>query len=253
VNKQPGLAALYVDAGREATSGLRRNWPILFGSAGLVVLLLIVHAIFGQLGLAGGMIAGMAEVAILALHYSWLAATVDRERLTWRNLRDFDYTMFFTVISVGFIFFVVQFVASSLLQGLDQTPLLFLGLGLVVVFNAIPEVIIVERIEGVAALGRAAEFTRRHAFAWFVPLAVLSLPFLLPRGTIGSAGLEGLVLELANLNPLVPGVAVMHPLRILLDQVGALFPVLLIPLVIVVANWYTLFRVCLFRRLARLG
>jgi len=251
VSSRQGIGAIYLEAGREATSGLRRNWRILFGSAGLVVILGVVHMIFANLGLAGGMIAGMAEVAVLALHYSWLAATVDRERLGWKALVEFDYTMFFTVISFGFIFFLVQFVASSLLQGLDQTPLLFLGLGLVVVFNAIPEVIIVERIEGIPALGRAAEFTRQHALAWFAPLAALSVPFLLLLGVGGSAGLESLVLQLAGLNPLVPGLAVVTPLQILVDRIGLSSPLFLIPVVIVVANWYTLFRLCLFRRLAR--
>lgn len=252
MNNRPALRTVYLAAAREATRGLKRNWRILFGSVGLVALLGLAYAVFGNLGIAGGMIAGMAEVAILALHYSWLAATVDRERLSWRGLLEFDWGMFFTVISVGFIFFVVQFLAGSLLHGLDQTPLLFLGLGLFLVFNAIPEVVIVERIEGLPALGRAAEFTREHALAWFLPLGVLLLPSVPLFGGGGTETLQSMVLSLAQLNPLVPSLAVPLTIKTVLSQLGAVSYLIYLPLVIVIANWYALFRVCLFRQLARL-
>lgn len=236
------LLALYRAAAYEATQGLRRNWPILIGSIVLAILIIVIRNTFGSLGIAGGMLVGMAQVAVLSLHYSWLAATVEREKLSLRSLLGFDYGMFFTVISVAFVFFIIQFVAGSLLQGIDKTFLLFLGLGLAFVFNAIPEVIIVERIESMPALGRAAEFTRDHALAWFLPLVFLLLPALMQSYDV-------VLISLASIDPLSPALIVPLPIAALLG--GTVTPILTLALSIVVANWYMLFRINLFKKLSR--
>jgi len=238
------LGALYWESALEASHGLRRNWPILIGSVALMVLIIAIRNAFGSLGMAGGMLVGMAQVAVLSLHYSWLAATVEREKISLRELTQFDFSMFFTVISVAFIFFLIQFVAGSLVQGLDKTILLFLGLGLVIIFNAIPEVIIVERIESMPALGRAAEFTREHAIAWFLPLVVILSPALLHS-------YELVLVSLANTDPLSPALLVPLAVTALLAKLGTASPLVAIPLIIVAANWYMLFRINLFKRLAR--
>jgi hypothetical protein len=238
------LKTLYVECAQEATRGLKRNWPILLGSVGLALLIVAIRGVFGSLGVAGGMLVGMAQVAVLSLHYSWLQSTVEKEKLSFRALLDFDYSMFFTVISVAFIFFLIQFVASSLLQGLDKTILLFLGLGLIVIFNAIPEVIIVERIESVPALGQAAEFTREHALAWFLPLVALLLPAAVQS-------YELVLVTLASTDPLSPALIVPLPIAALLGALGIHASALILVLTVVLANWYMLFRIHLFKRLAR--
>lgn len=191
------------------------------------------------------MVVGMAQVAILSLHYSWLAATVDREKLSFRALLEFDYGMFFTVISVAFIFFLIQFIVGSLVQGLDRTILVLLGFGLVVIFNAIPEVIIVERIESMPALGRAAEFTREHALTWFIPLIVLLLPALM-------LSYELVLVTMASIDPLSPALIVPLAVESMVGQVGSGAAVLTLPLTVILANWYMLFRINLFKRLSRM-
>lgn len=243
MNRAP-LISLYLTAGREAASGLRRNWPILIGSIALAALIIAVRSIFGSMGIAGGMVVGMAQVAILSLHYSWLAATVEREKLTIRSLTEFDYGMFFTVISVAFIFFLIEFIVGSLVQGLDRTIPILLGFGLVVIFNAIPEVIIVERIESMPALGRAAEFTREHALEWFLPLVILLLPALL-------LSYELVLVTVATIDPLSPALIVPLAVDALVRQIGVGAALLTLPLTVVVANWYMLFRINLFKRLSR--
>jgi len=237
--------ALYVESAREATRGLIRNWIILPGSLAAFVALQILVGLLSPFGIAGGMVAGMIQIALLSLYYSWLHDTSDRDRLSWRGLLQFDYGMFFTILSVAFIFFIVQFLVRHLIQGMNANEiLLFLQLGIVIIFNAIPEVIIVDRMESTPALGQAATFTRENWIEWFLPLVVVTAPLLLLNP-------YAVLIKLASTEPLLPAMVVAEAtITAARFSLGGAGTYLGIALGITLATWFMLFRIHLYRELS---
>ena len=188
------------------------------------------------------MIAGMIQIALLCYFYSWIAGTVQKERLGFRDLLEFDYGLFFNIISVAFIFFIVQFLLQTLTQGLDADFLLLcVQLGIVLVFNAIPEVIYLHRIEGGYALSEAARFTRDNWIEWYLPLLIVILPWLLGHP-------HSVLLSLSRSDPLLPPFIVMK--GIMISYSGSVFAIGLPIVALLVATWFMLFRGHLFQALA---
>lgn len=237
------LLALYKDTAKSATNDLLRNPSIIIGSLAAGALFWVALSLFGGLGFAGGMIVGMIQVALVSLYFSWLAATIDRERLGFRDLWSFDYGMFFTVLSVGFVIWIAQFLLQSFITSADQAWILQLfGLSVVLVFNCIPEIIYLQRIESIPALTAAAQFTQRYWIEWFLPFLVLTLPWLTadPTAVLLSFGLS---------DPLLPATTVIMAVQTALMRVGLDLGFLGLALGAVVANWYMLFRGNLFKSL----
>ena len=86
---------MYADAAREATTGLLRNWPILLGSVALSIVFIILARLIAPLGGGGalspaGFVLGLAMIAFVSLYYSWIAETVAKGRITFRDLIQFD-------------------------------------------------------------------------------------------------------------------------------------------------------------------
>lgn len=235
-------ALIYADSVKLAAKGLVRNWPILLGSVALFYLFVFSSAFFSQFGFAGGMIAGLIQIAMLTYYYSWIAATVQKERLSFKDLVEFDYSLFFNIISVAFIFFIVQFLLQMLTQGMDADFLLMcVQLGLVLVFNAIPEVVYQHRIESTYALSEAARFTRDNWIEWYLPLLLVILPWLLSNP-------NSVLLTLSSSDPLLPPFIVMK--GVMISYSTSVFSAALPVLALIVATWFMLFRGFLFQALA---
>ncbi|MBN8547992.1 MAG: hypothetical protein J0M12_01615 [Deltaproteobacteria bacterium] len=233
---------MYWDCASLAAKGLARNWPILPGCVLLFMLYNFSSAFFSQFGFAGGMIAGMIQIALLCYFYSWISSTVQKERLTFKDLPEFDGGLFFNIISVAFIFFIVQFVLQQLTQGLDAKFLLMcVQLGIVIVFNAIPEVIYLHRIESTYALSEAARFTRDNWIEWFAPLLLVLAPVLL-------ASPLSVLLMLAHSDPMLPPFIVVT--GVLNSNFGQATAFLLPLLALLIAIWYMVFRGHLFQALS---
>lgn len=240
------LLSIYATCARESTSQLLRNWIIIPASLASFVIFSLILGLFGQLhlGLAGGLIAGLIQIALLTLYYYWLSETVDRQRLHWKELIQFDHALFSGIINVGFIFFIVELLVQSFAQSMTSFPLLTLVTFVFsIVFNPVAEVIQQRRGDGLAALQEAYTFTLENWIEWFVPFVLMLLPWILisPAGPLAA---------LSQTNPLLPAA----PLVWGAQQVGtylggysATLPALLAG--VVLANWFMIFRALLFRRL----
>lgn len=233
---------IYADSAQLAAKGLVRNWPILIGCVALFYLFTFSSQFFGQFGFAGGMIVGMIEIALLCFYYAWISSTVQKERLRFSDLVHFDYSLFFNIISVAFIFFIVQFVLQSLTQGLDaKFPLLCVQLGIVIVFNCVPEVIYLHRIESGYALSEAARFTRDNWIEWYLPMLLVILPWLVTNPI-------SVLVSLSISDPLFPPLIIIK--GVVISYAGSVFASGLPILALLVATWFMLFRGHLFQALA---
>jgi hypothetical protein len=116
--------------------------------------------------------------------------------------------------------------------------LLCVRLGLVLIFNAVPEVIHQRRYDGLTALIYAANFTRANWIEWFLPLLVLVLPVLiiLPSYFLG---------VLASTEPLLPALVIVHSWEPLGYYAGSVMSLT----GLVLGNWFMLFRAQLFNEL----
>ncbi len=247
--RQFGLATLemYRDSAVQASRDLARNWPILVGSIALYIVyslsLRILQDLGGGLGFAAGMIAGMIQIALLTLYYSWISQSIDRERLRLEALVQFDYGLFFNIISVAFVLFIAQFLLGQLTAGLDASSfLLCVQLGIVLVFNAIPEVIHLNRIESTFALAEAAKFTRDNWIEWYLPLLLVISPWLFYNA-------YSVLLVLAQSDPLLPPFVIVQGASIVALYSNSLTQWALPVIALVVANWFMLFRAHLFKSL----
>lgn len=234
------VLAAYRRAATQATRGIIKNWILLIASLVAYLIFLVSATLFSNFGMAGGFLVGIVQILLLTAFYSWIYDTIQNERLTWSELYRFDYSMFSSLISVAFIFFIVQFIAQSMIAGLgDPKFLLFLNLGLVFLFNAIPEVLVVHRSESIPALTEALEFTRDKLIPWFIPLLIILIPWLFYAPSL-------LVVVFAKSDPLLPAAAIFSLVSSLISvtYLDTAFGVL-------VAVWFTLFRMELFRELSR--
>jgi len=231
----------YQGAAVEASRGFVRNLWVLVLSALAYVVLGFATRLFAPFGMAGGMVLGLLQLALLTYFYSWIAAAVDRARVDWSNFHEFDGALFLRLMSVAFIFFAVSFVLQTFAMGqtAGMVPL-FLGLTIAFMFNAIPEVVVLNEEESIGALQYAFGFARDHFFGWFIPLLLMIAPLLVysPENTL---------LLFAQSDPLLPALLIFKTLLISLGF--SELSLVAVPLAVAGTVWCTLFRMHLFRSL----
>ncbi|MBX7144522.1 MAG: hypothetical protein K1X79_08745 [Oligoflexia bacterium] len=237
------LWTVYCDSARQATRGLRQNPTIIIGSIAAFFAFSLAIRIFGPMGFAGGMILGLCNVALISLYYSWIASTVERDKLNFGELWKLDSSMFFTVLSVAFVLWIITFIVQSLIQGLDVAWILQLvQLGMVLLFNCLAEVIYLNRVESLPALTEAARFTQDNWIEWYLPLLVLIMPLLI------LSPLQ-VLLSFSSSEPLLPSLTIVVSTSALAGSSSWPTQLLTIFLGVVLANWYMLFRAHLFKAL----
>lgn len=227
----------------EATKSLRRNWIIIPASFAASVIFFVAYSLLGGIGFAGGLFIGLLQIALISLYYSWISETINREKLKLKDIVVFDYSLFSTTISVAFILFIAQFIISSLINGLGVDWIMsILGLAILLLFNALPEVIYVHRYEGMYALGQAERFTRENWIEWYLPFVVLLAPL------IAINPIQVLDM-LSGIDALLPAMPLVHVAFLLFPPYGT--GALLLGLLVGVSflNWFMLFRGVLFKEL----
>lgn len=231
----------YSAAAKDAAHMLFKNWIILVGSLAAFFAFLLIAPLVAPLGIAGGFLLGLFQLVFLTLYYHWIASSVRRTKLRWSDLIEFEPPLFFTILSVAFLIFVVEFILQSLTRGLHlEWVVACAQLAIFFAFNALPEVIMIRRIESLSAFASAWEFIRDNLIEWYIPLLVLLSPLLLL-----SMQPELLLLVLGQSEPLLPVLAVVQSYQFL--SVGSLSLVSLLGLL--VGTWFMLFRGFLFLEL----
>jgi hypothetical protein len=169
---------------------------------------------------------------------------VSRERLLFKGLYQLDVGLFSSVINTAFILFIGKFLVSLFAQapGLEWIMVL-VQFGLVIVFNALPEVLYVQKYEGVAALQESLDFIKRNWIEWFLPLLLIAAPWIL-------ISTDMLLFLIAKMDELLPATIVFHITRVFsaayLNNLGVVGSFLSYFLALVLFVWFMLFRGFLF-------
>ncbi len=235
--------AMYVDCAVKAAQGLKKNWLLLVASVLAYLVFQFAAQLLFPFGMAGGMILGLVEIAFLTMYYSWIARTIQREKLKAHNFKEFDTSMFFSLISVSFIIWMVEYVVGlSAIPSGNSMMVSFVRLGIVILFNALPEVIYINRMESIPALQESASFTIRNWIEWYLPFALIIFPWLL-------SSLDVVSLVLSQTHPLLPVLMVVTSPALLLRASSEIAALGVTLLGVALANWFMLFRGHLFMAL----
>ncbi len=242
-----GTLQSYGRSAKGATSALIRNWQLIPASVAAFVFFTFMIAILSQagLGLAGGFIAGLIQIALLTLYYHWIRQTAGRERLTRQELIFFDYSLFSAIINVGFIFFIAQLLLQSFLQANTAVWVMpVFNLAVCVVFNPVAEIIEEHRGDGLWSLREAYEFVMENWIEWFIPFVLMLLPWIWisPAGPLAA---------LSATDPLLPAMPLIREAQIVASYFlasSSLLPGILLG--VILANWFMIFRALLYRELS---
>ena len=234
-------AYIYADCAKSASQNLIKSWPILIGSVAAYFILSFAAWLFFPLGFTGGFLLGAVELALLTYFYSWIRSAVSGDRVWFKELVQCDFALFFDILSVAFILFVVKYAIHMLIQGMNvDYILLLIQFVIVIVFNAIPEVIYIGKLESFEALKESARFTLENWIEWYIPLIVLLAPILLVVPT-------GVLAALAQTEELLPIMVIVTSW----DFLGAYYGRILEFLGVFLGIWFMLFRGALFQELSQ--
>ncbi len=234
------LKGLYLSCISQALKRTRNSLVVLIGVCCLVVVWYMSAGFFSQLGIAGGFLRALLEAACLTFYLSWVRDSLQQNRVRISDLKEFDWGLFQAVISVLFILFLLQWVVTMLVTGMDAGWVYFiLKLLFVLLLNSLPEVLYISRIDGWSGVQESFSFTYRNWIEWYLPTVLLLAP-------VG--------LQFDRLAVIFAKAEVLLPTSILLEYPdlfagSPLLMMLSIPVLIVFSHFMMLFRGVLFQEL----
>lgn len=236
------LLKLYRDCVAQSTKAFLKNWIVLPASIAMYLFLSIVLVpFFGSFGIAGGFFLGLLITCVFTFFYSWIYRTIRKEKLVFKDLTEFDYSLFICIINTGFVLWIVRFFveAFSAAKG-DNTIQLLFNFAVVLLCNPLPEVLYIRRNAGLEALHESFQFTQSFWLEWFLPFLILLSPLLM-RGAKATLYMFGLGTELM-------------PTFVVMSLGDMLFPFPVGDILgVTVLVWFTLFRGFLFNELSEGG
>lgn len=237
------MGATYLKCIKLSLLRLSKNLLIFPGIFALYIAFYLLSLISAPLGIAGGFIMGMGSIALLSVFYSWIFRASRDERISWRSLFEFDVGLFNALLSAAFIIFILTFPLSFMDSGHNmRLVVLAVNLVMVLVFNALPEVVYFERNDGMSSLKESATFTVNHWIEWYLPFLVVLSPWIVSIGGAGAVMILGVV---AAGTPIFPPLVLIQTPFVILSGV----PFLGVVVSLLVVVWYMLFRAQLYREL----
>lgn len=232
----------YRTAASKATRAIVRSWRVIPGS---IALYLAFHLFSGLVapipGPTPGFLIGILLIFLLTCYYGWLREITSGRPLPWRSLPNLDLQLFSDLISVGFLLFLIRFVAQMLSAGGLSIIELGVSLLIAVLFNAVAETVYLRGMNSSGALTHSANFVKENWVEWFLPFVAFLTPF-----AILASSSQPLLLALVATDPLLPMASIAQP-WFWIGLIGAGFAPLLAGILAVVAGtWFMLFRAYLF-------
>jgi len=148
-----------------------RNWPVL-GTMMLYSIVLAVTALLASgLGIAGGLLMSLVWASCVSSFLSLVEMMVRTGRVSWRDFQRSFGAYLWDVVGVTFVLWVVFVVATPALRSVPQGPGLLLALNLliIVLFNAVPELIYLRHASSLELLTESFAFISDNWIEWFPP------------------------------------------------------------------------------------
>lgn len=238
------LLKLYTHAAYYATKILFRNWIAIPATIVLFIVVLLLSPLLQALGWGGRLLIGLLVIYSLSLIYNWLHEIVNHRTLVIKDLLRFDYDLFSSILNIAFIFWIVDLILLtpiSEISGMTWVPQLA-KLAFFLLFNPVPEMIYLERLDGIAALNESSKFCRIMCIEWFLPLIIIIAPLALvyPEPTLFAVSNSDPILPVSFLFNIIPS---MLPINSILSDI----------LSVCMAIWFMSFRGLLFDGLTKGG
>lgn len=246
------LLHMYLRSAQQAGRMTLRNWLCLIGMCLLGAGMSIAMRLVGGLGIAGGFILGLLAISCLTLYYRWIRESCNGHKLKARELLEFDWGLFSSIMNAGFFLWLIELVNRALAQSESMRPVsILISVGLFIFLNPLAEVVYRDESDAMGSLKRSAAFLQRYWLEWLLPLSILLLPMI-------RASMEQVTSLMAFAWVLVPVLSLfdaasfaLASLGIVLDgqwqqAIGFLPP-------LIVAHWFMLFRGFLFLELSARG
>jgi hypothetical protein len=190
---------MYRDAASRGAGLALRNWPVL-GSAFAYAAIMSVAAQFAAaLGFAGGFLVSLVWSACVGSFLYLVEMIVRTSKVTLQDFGRSFGAYLWDVVGVTFIIWIAFFLITPILAQTPQGPVIeiCLRLAIIVLFNAVPELIYLGHHSSLTLLSESYRFVADNWIEWFPPDLVLlaGLWYLwgLPVG-----GLPGLIAQTAG-------------------------------------------------------
>lgn len=235
---------LAVEAARRAFA----SWSILLVMPVYPLILYVTLLLTRSLGIIGSLVFSVVLAACWSSYLELLSQAVSGARFRL-DLVDFKRTFaarLGDVISVLFVFWVVNMLSAPLLRGPNGLAIsAILSLAIAVFFNAVPELLYQGSSRSLALLVESARFVTEHALTWLLPNVVIALLALVASGNVGYYISQPTALLIAF------GAMYSSPTGAVATLLA--LPLWALPLALGVAHAMMVFRGVLFRELSRGG
>ena len=181
--------AMYGRVGRRAAELLVRNVALVVPAILLLEVVFLGRVILAPLGLLGGFIYVIAQYAALSAVLTFTSEAIRTGKVRAAEVGPAFGTYLSDLISVGFVVFGLQLIASLAFQSIP--PLYFFVMVVILVFfNAAPELVSIGRLNATEVLSASWQFIGVYWVEWFPPnllltLAVLGAALIAPGGPLG--------------------------------------------------------------------
>ena len=239
---------MYADAISESSKSLVAHFWVVGLIPGYTMLLGLVGTLSMSLGFLGGILQYLAMAALLSSFLSILEEAVAHQRVHFSGLGTTFGRYFNSLISVLFVFWILDLVLGMVGQNSPNSLwlILFVKTAIFIVFNPVPELIYQGQRDGMGLLEDAYRFTLANTLEWLLPMFLILAPIFAIETRIG----------LAVMSQLSPTNALTMLNTIVMQWLPASGPwvaILSTLLASTLLTWVMLFRGFLFRSLNRGG
>ena len=176
--------SMYRRAFRRAGELTVRNWPVAGTTFAYSFALAATSIVAPSLGIAGGFLMSLVWAACASSFLYLVEMILRTGSVSWGDFRRSFGVYLWDVVGVTFILWVVFAVATPALRTIPQGPGLILGMNLVIVvlFNAVPELIYLGHHSALELLTESYRFIADNWIEWFPATLAMAVPLALIAG-----------------------------------------------------------------------
>lgn len=171
---------LYAECFRQAMNGLKKNaWTLLLPAV-LSIALDESSALIDQLRVpfVGGLLLTLFMGALASCYLYFVGEVVSHAKVSVNEMGRSIGAYFWSIINLGFVLWIAELLAGTLLRGMPNGGLLLQGLKWValILLSAAPEAIYQRgTYGGLATVQKSISFLQQHWIEWLLPSAVFVL------------------------------------------------------------------------------
>jgi hypothetical protein len=163
---------LYAHCVLEALKGILKSpWTLLL-PIGIAFVMLLLTPVLAPLRWVGGFLLGLALAFLSSAYLYFLGGVVAKQHVSLKDLRTALLTYFWSVINVGFVFWIANMGLDFALKHNPNGPAFRAALNILalIAMNAAPEVIYLKgTVGGIDTIQRSVKFLQENWIEWFIP------------------------------------------------------------------------------------